>query len=282
MPRRHLLHLAQGALTRRQVIVIGRGRRGRRVVAIAHDGGIEFRCPAQRQGIGGLVDGDPVLGARTVADDDRRIGVCPLLTGDIVLHQRHALDVTARRMRDEIGPVGLARSARRGFDNLEIDRVVGVGADHPAIAPVVGVIQPSGQARLQNDRRGGRGRSRDGPGLGRFLVGDRDQDKGVVSGAANAHEQSVVLLLIDQGRLAATRRATENPVRPSVVVTVGPEDPLAVGREGEAAVGRADRVGQDLAGREIPDENLVHFGPLRIFRIGEECVVGAVLRRRDL
>ena len=282
MARRHLLHLAQGPLAGRQVVVVGRGRGRRRIVAVAHHRGVEFRGPGQGQGVGRLVDGDLMLGPGAVADDDLRIGLGALLPGEEILHQGRALDEPARRVRHEVRPVRLTGRVGRRLDDLEVDGLVGVGADHPPVAPVVRVIAAGGHPRVQHPRRPGHVVGRQVADLGGLLVLDRDQHEPVVGAAPDADEHAVVVFLIDQGGLAAAGRATEDLVRAAVVVPVGPEDPPAVRREGEIAGRRLDRVGQHLAGGQVLHIDLVHLGPLRVLGVGEQGVVGAVVGGADL
>ena len=178
--RGNFLDLSQRPLARSEIVVIGRGRRGRRVIAVAHDSGVELRRSAQIERVGRFVHRDLMLCPCPVADDDAGVGVGALLTGDIVPYEGHALDEAARRMRDQVTPVGLARRRRRGLDDLEVDRVVRIGPDDPAVPPVVGAIEPCDQARLEHARRGGGRVARHIARLRRFLVLDADHEEAVV------------------------------------------------------------------------------------------------------
>ena len=197
-----------------------------------------------------------MLGAGPVADDDAGVGVGALLTGQMALGQVQTLDEATGRVGHQIAPMGLGWRLGRGLDDLEVDGVVRIRADHPPVAPVVGVVANRDHARLQHDWLG-RGRSgRDVAGFGRFLVLDAYDDELVVGRAAHADEHAVVGLLIDQGGFTAARRATEDLVRAAVVVAVGPENPLAVGREDEVAGGAVDHIRQNLARGDVLDVDL--------------------------
>ena len=275
---RDLLRFAQGPLARRHVVVERLRRRRRRVVGVACGRRLVFGGAGQRQGEGRFVDRDLMLGAGPIADDDAGVGVGTFLTRQVIIRQVQAFDEAARRVRHQIGPVRLGWRCGRGLDDLEIDGVVRIGADHPAVAPVIDVVAGRHHARLEHNGFGCRSRGRDIARLGRFLVLDADDDELVVGRAAHADEHAVVGFLIDKSGLAAARRATEDLVRTAVVVAVGPENPLAVRRENEVAGGAVDHLGQHLAGRQILDVDLVDLGTLGVLGIGEKAVIRAVAR----
>ena len=217
-----------------------------------------------------------MLGAFAVANDDAGVGVGTLLARQMGVGQVQAFDEAARSVRHQIGPVRLGRRRGRGLDDLEIDGLVRIGADHPAVAPVIDVIANGDHPRLEHNGLGRRSRGGNVARLRRFLVLDADDDELVVGGATDADEHAVVGFLIDQGGLAAARRTTEDLVRAAVVVAVSPEDPLAVRREDKVAGGAVDHLGQHLAGRQVLDVDLVNLGTLGVLGKGEQRVIRAV------
>ncbi len=113
------------------------------------------------------------------------VGVLALQPHQMVLVSGHPGDqapgsgAAATRARSSAEGI----SAARGHQ-LEVDRAVGVGADQPAIAPVLQVVAHAFAPRLGENRRGGGIGGGDQPLLAGLLVLDADDDVAVVGRAS--------------------------------------------------------------------------------------------------
>ncbi len=199
----------------------------------------------------------------------------------MVLEQGDAGDQAPALVRDPALP-GVPGGDRRGRGaELEVHRPVGVGADHPAVAPAVEVVAHPRLPRLGEDRRRGRVGGGDQPFLAGLLVLDPDEDVTVVGGDAHAQEHALVGLLVDQGVRPAPGRPAEDLGGPGVLVAPDPEQEGGVGREDEGARGALRPVRQDLARGQVAHQDAVVFRALVVLRPGIEGVVGGVAGRVD-
>ena len=184
-------------------------------------------------------------------------------------------------MGDPIGPGVCGGDVRAADHELEVHRAAGVGADHPAVRPMIEIVAHALAARRGDGGIAGRVRCRDQPGLAGFLILGSDDDVALVGGGAEAQKHALVGLLIDQHVLAATRGAPEDLGRTRVLVAPDPEQPLRVGRERERPrrVGRS--VGESLAGFQVTHDDAVIFRSVIVFGIGIKRMVWRMPRGID-
>ena len=206
-----------------------------------------------------FIKGDDVLGTLPGHNDDAVIGIDPLHPHQVVGESRETGDVVARLIANEIDPTVLGGNRRRRLRQLEIYRAVIIGADHPAVCPVIELILHADPARFSNGWRGSGVGGVDQPDLCGFLIAHMDDDMAVIAGGADAQEHALVGFFIDQHVLAASRGAAKHFRGASILVAPDPEQPGAVGRKCEVAIGAVDLEGQSLVGGQVLDPDRVVF-----------------------
>src|SRR5579859_635889 len=165
---------------------------------------------------------------------------------------------------------------------LEVDRTVGVGMDHPMIAPMVeGVFDPN-LAGLGHDGSACGIACGDQPRFGGLLIASCNDNMAIVRGRSDAQEHSVVELFVDEHIGAPPRGTAKDLGGSSVFIAPDPEQPLAVGRKGQGAVAALYGCSQLLAVDQVFHEDRVIFRALLIGRPGIEGVVGTVGGAPDL
>ena len=166
--RGHFLTLAQRALARRHIEVVGLLRRGRGFVRQAQHVGVELVSAGHAQGIGFLVKGDFVFGTVFVtANDDAGQGVFPLqphLPFPEAFDRQHQ---NAGAVRDIVAPVLAARRGGWRGDDLEIGRAASIGQEIEAVGTFDNVIFDIGFAFGHQNRLAVRGIGVDQPQLRR-------------------------------------------------------------------------------------------------------------------
>ena len=174
----NLLALAQGALAARHVVVVDLGRRRHRGVGEAQRRGVEFVAVDDVERIGRFVEVDDMLGAvDKVADHDRGQRVRPLQPHQVAGVERHADDVDAGTVRDQLAPMAAVRRRQRRGGDAEIDRVALVGEDEELVAAIEDGVADAGLARRHEARRGVGSRQVDQPALGGLLVAGGDDGR---------------------------------------------------------------------------------------------------------
>ena len=137
MPGGNLLALAQGPLPGRHVVVVDFRRRRHRRIGEAHHRGVELEAADHVERVGGLVEGDRVLGlCSEVADHDRGERVGALQPHEMAGEEIDAQDVGAGPVRHQFAPLGAIRRGERRGDDLEIDGAAFVGEDEELFAAV--------------------------------------------------------------------------------------------------------------------------------------------------
>ena len=193
----YVLGLAQGTVPGGHVIVEPLARRGGGLVDIAGQGGVVFIAALQRQGVGGLVEGDLVFRAVSGRDHQPVAGIDPFQPHHVVRIEVEAGDVVARAVVDQRGPGGPRGDSGRRLGELEIDGAIGVGPDHPAVGPVVEVVFNPSLPGSGDDGSGGGFGGGDDPNFAGLLIARLDQDVAAVGRNAQAQEHTFVRFLID-------------------------------------------------------------------------------------
>ena len=185
-------------------------------------------------------------------------------------------------MRDPVLPLRARGGIGGCGDQLEVLRTV-VGADHPAAIVVVGVVLDVALARRQHGEGG-----RVAGGCISLFRGHRavhaDGDEAIVAGAADAHVEAVVLLLVDDG-VGAGRGAqhvllhAHGQQRFRIVLDVQ-HGAVVVGPD-QVAGAAGDHVGQHLAGGQVLEADRVLAATDVIIGPGQQLVVLTHFHRAD-
>ena len=173
--RRDLLALAQGALPARHVVVVDLGRRRHRRVGEAQPRGVELVAFDDIERVGRLLEGDDMLAAvGEVADHDRGQRILALQPHQMAGVERHADDVDAGPVRDQLAPVAAVGRRQRRHGDAEVDGAALVGQDEELVAAVVDAVAHAGLARRHQARHGVGVGEVDQPALGGLLVAGGD------------------------------------------------------------------------------------------------------------
>ena len=219
-----------------------------------------------------------------VADDDGRQRV-----GALQPHQMSRIeivleDVDSLAMRDQIVPVlALGRGERRGND-LEVDRVIGVGEDEQFVAAVGQRILQAFLPRGDEARRHVRTFEIDQPLLGRLVVAAGDHAKPSAGALMQMREPAGVLLLINQDvvRLPGAEAMPPHLPRAMVVIELDIEEAVAVLAPHRRAVGLLDEIVKILPVRPVAHAHGKIFRALGIGAPGVELVVGRMPAAAEL
>ena len=153
-------------------------------------------------------------------------------------------DIDALAVRDQVTPIGALRRGQRRRDDLEVDRVIGIGEDEQLIAAVGDrILHADFPRRDKACRRVGIGEI-DQPLLGGFVVAAGDHAETSARTFVEMREPAGILLFIDQNivRLRCTETMTPDLHRAMVVVEFDIEEALAVGAPHHRAVGLLDEI----------------------------------------
>ena len=280
----HRLLLELAALAGVDVQFVGGGRGGHRGVAVAQPLAVRLGVGRQAHRIGRFV-GLHVFLAAVLADQAQalqRVGT--LGHGQEAVEQFHVLDEHVFVVRHQVLPLRARGGVAGRLHQLEVGGAIGIGADHPAPAQVVGVVLDIALARRQHGERGrvaGRGVAV----LVRYGAVQADHDVPVVTAAADAHVEAVVLLLVDQ-RVAGRRRAQHVGLHVPGEQGVGvvfdvQQGPVVVGPD-QVAGSPADRVGQGFAAVQVDEADRVLAPAIEILGPGQQPVVLADRKAADL
>ena len=135
VPRRDLLALAQGPLPGRHVVVVDLGRRRHRRIGEAQPRGVVLVAFDDIERVGRLLEGDDVLAAvGEVADHDRGQRILALQPHEVSGIERHADDVDAGPVRDQLAPVAAVGRGQRRHGDAKVDGIALVGQDEELVA----------------------------------------------------------------------------------------------------------------------------------------------------
>jgi hypothetical protein len=138
---------------------------------------LELVAAAERQGVGLLAHRQvPFLTRHPIGDHDPLVDVHPFRPDEMLGEGRYPGDEPAFGMGAPVAPVGARRVGFGRFDQLEIDRAVGVGANDEAPVPVLDIVADAGLARRHDAGRRRRILPVHQPGFAGLLVGARDHD----------------------------------------------------------------------------------------------------------
>ena len=251
------------------------GRGGERGVAVAQPVAVRLRVGRDAHGVGRFVRFQVFAAAVFFDDADAVEAVRALADGGVVSKGLEVFEVNRRIVCDPFLPVGAGGGVVARGHEFEVCRAVGVGADNPAVAVVVGIVFEVALARGQHFECAGVCRR----GVAQFVrdgAAGADGEVFFVAGAADAEVVAVVAFFVHHGvgfRVAAEGVFFHPFAEQGVGVVFNVVEGLAVVRPDGITVGAGDFVGKALAAREVGDAQGVLAAAIGVIRPEQFLVV---------
>ncbi len=208
-------------------------------------------------------------------DDDARQALFALEPHHVAGIKLDVEHIDALTIRDQVAPVGTVRGRERRGDDLEVDRIVGIGQDEEFVAAIGDRILHAFLAcRDQPRRRIGIGKI-DQPLLRCLVVAAGDHAEAAAGALVQMGEPAGILLLIDQDvvGLPGTELVPPHLHRAVVVVELDIEEAFGIRGPDHAAVGLFDEVVEIVTGCPVADADREILGALGVGAPGVQPVI---------